>query len=125
MSSGEPLKILASSELQPPLFLRRESLQLPVSWLTCCALFGGIRARIERSRCARSSLTFWTASKQRVREVKSKPMCCRRLRRQGIDLATEDPTSVWVRRDQNISSEGFDPGSERTLAAWMRHASRA
>eukprot|EP01026_Neomeris_dumetosa_P055386 TRINITY_DN5034_c0_g1_i1.p2 TRINITY_DN5034_c0_g1~~TRINITY_DN5034_c0_g1_i1.p2 ORF type:complete len:128 (-),score=19.67 TRINITY_DN5034_c0_g1_i1:60-401(-) len=24
----------------------------------------------------------------------------------------------------NSSSEGFDPGSERTLAAWMRHASR-
>ncbi len=24
-----------------------------------------------------------------------------------------------------ISIEGFDPGSERTLAAWIRHASRA
>ena len=23
-----------------------------------------------------------------------------------------------------ILSEGFDPGSERTLAAWLRHASR-
>ena len=24
-----------------------------------------------------------------------------------------------------LLTEGFDPGSERTLAAWMRHASRA
>ena len=29
-----------------------------------------------------------------------------------------------VRGDSTNQSEGFDPGSERTLAAWMRHASR-
>jgi len=26
--------------------------------------------------------------------------------------------------DLTIQIEGFDPGSERTLAAWLRHASR-
>jgi len=26
--------------------------------------------------------------------------------------------------DSTIQTEGFDPGSERTLAAWLRHASR-
>ena len=30
-------------------------------------------------------------------------------------------TRHWI---ENLQSEGFDPGSERTLAAWMRHASR-
>ena len=30
------------------------------------------------------------------------------------------PASV----DSTIQTEGFDPGSERTLAAWLRHASR-
>jgi hypothetical protein len=29
-----------------------------------------------------------------------------------------------IRRDQRYKFEGFDPGSERTLAAWLRHASR-
>ena len=27
-------------------------------------------------------------------------------------------------RGPDLSTEGFDPGSERTLAAWLRHASR-
>ena len=29
-----------------------------------------------------------------------------------------------LRTDSTIKIEGFDPGSERTLAAWLRHASR-
>jgi len=29
-----------------------------------------------------------------------------------------------MKPDQELT-EGFDPGSERTLAAWIRHASRA
>ena len=29
-----------------------------------------------------------------------------------------------LRTDSTIQIEGFDPGSERTLAAWLRHASR-
>ncbi len=29
-----------------------------------------------------------------------------------------------LRADSTIQNEGFDPGSERTLAAWLRHASR-
>ena len=33
----------------------------------------------------------------------------------------------WVpsNKSQINSTEGFDPGSERTLAVWIRHASRA
>jgi hypothetical protein len=36
--------------------------------------------------------------------------------------------SVFKTKDKvsiKTSIEGFDPGSERTLAAWIRHASRA
>ena len=35
-------------------------------------------------------------------------------------------SSEWLADTQSnlSSSEGFDPGSERTLAAWIRHASR-
>ena len=29
-----------------------------------------------------------------------------------------------AKADSTIQIEGFDPGSERTLAAWLRHASR-
>ena len=29
-----------------------------------------------------------------------------------------------INRIPKTSTEGFDPGSERTLAAWIRHASR-
>ncbi len=31
---------------------------------------------------------------------------------------------IRLRTDSTIKIEGFDPGSERTLAAWLRHASR-
>ena len=29
-----------------------------------------------------------------------------------------------LRADSTIQIEGFDPGSERTLAAWLKHASQ-
>ena len=37
-----------------------------------------------------------------------------------VDLSAEALAKV----DSTIQIEGFDPGSERTLAAWLRHASR-
>ncbi len=36
--------------------------------------------------------------------------------RYGLRAVREDPEAALL--------EGFDPGSERTLAAWIRHASR-
>ena len=46
-------------------------------------------------------------------------------------LSVRMPESVEPSFDENrlragstIKIEGFDPGSERTLAAWLRHASR-
>ena len=35
------------------------------------------------------------------------------------------PAGASAMADSTIQIEGFDPGSERTLAAWIRHASRA
>ncbi len=36
----------------------------------------------------------------------------------------EYPPELYAKEDSTIQIEGFDPGSERTLAAWLRHASR-
>jgi hypothetical protein len=36
----------------------------------------------------------------------------------------DDLWSGNAKEVSTILSEGFDPGSERTLAAWLRHASR-
>ena len=32
--------------------------------------------------------------------------------------------TISASADSTNQTEGFDPGSERTLAAWLRHASR-
>ena len=38
--------------------------------------------------------------------------------------SVEPSTTKTASADSTIQTEGFDPGSERTLAAWLRHASR-
>ena len=52
----------------------------------------------------------------------------RGLLKHSRDEAMFEPIDCFTRtkvRDMiNISIEEFDPGSERTLAAWLRHASR-
>ncbi len=35
-----------------------------------------------------------------------------------------EPTTARRQAGSPSQTEGFDPGSERTLAAWLRHASR-
>src|SRR5256885_8690221 len=41
-----------------------------------------------------------------------------------FDYELTSPTRKRRVREQAITFEGFDSGSERTLAAWIRHASR-
>jgi len=38
-----------------------------------------------------------------------------------MDVRNLKSMNAWIK---NISYGEFDPGSERTLAAWIRHASR-
>ena len=42
----------------------------------------------------------------------------------GIDDQVSSASVCFGRRLEANYFEGFDPGSERTLAAWIRHASR-
>ena len=48
-----------------------------------------------------------------------------RVRRSSPGRAGDDSTQETTFFGFFEHDEGFDPGSERTLAAWMRHASRA
>jgi len=38
--------------------------------------------------------------------------------------ALDAPVVLTEHQDESLYHEGFDPGSEWTLAAWIRHASR-
>ena len=67
-------------------------------------------AAVRGARLDLWALAFWSSrvlSQQRSRPV-------------GIDVGGVKRQASQT----NFSSEGFDPGSERTLAAWIRHASR-
>ncbi len=42
----------------------------------------------------------------------------------SVEPFSTKPADASAKADSTIQIEGFDPGSERTLAAWLRHASR-
>ncbi len=42
----------------------------------------------------------------------------------SVEPLTTISAGASAKVDSTIKIEGFDPGSERTLAAWLRHASR-
>ena len=48
----------------------------------------------------------------------------KRLRAFGIPTRVLSLRRVRLTAESPNQTEGFDPGSERTLAAWLRHASR-
>ena len=48
----------------------------------------------------------------------------RRLSDASVGCNPENPTRKQGFLGKHKNFEGFDPGSERTLAAWIRHASR-
>jgi hypothetical protein len=90
---------------------------------------GGVRGRQQNSL---SRVAKRQSSSRRV-NGRPPPSCLSRLGwNHGCRLATKVSSldvgyprlKMWIATAEANFFEGFDPGSERTLAAWIRHASR-
>ncbi len=52
------------------------------------------------------------------------PVLSQSLNVRGVNVSRRDRTCRKAREISEVFFGEFDPGSERTLAAWIRHASR-